>query len=152
MKRLVFVIALLTGVVAPLYSQASTSAALTGIRNVMVEFGDSQFDTASLRTAVELRLRRTGLHVVSGGSDEKIDAMLTIQFQYEIDPSAYVGVFALLKVERRVYLHPSPGAPAVIANVWQRSYVTTSRSDALQAATEQATDRFLNQWLESNPR
>lgn len=151
MESFAFVMAIMVGLPSALHSQESTSAALAGIRSVRVEFGVNQFDTSSLRTAVELRLRRAGLHVVSGGSGEKIDAMLTVQFEYELDASAYVGVFGLLKVERRVYMHPTAGAANVIANVWQRSYVATSKADVLQTATEQATDRFLNEWLEANP-
>jgi hypothetical protein len=132
--------------------QSNSAAALKGIQSVQVIIDVAQFEDA-LRAPMELELRRTGLHVSTDSSSEKVDAVVTLHLQYELPSSGqYSPVFARLSIERRTYLLPRPNSASIIAIVWETNFITSTRSDLIESATRQALDRFLNQWLEVNPK
>lgn len=94
--------------------QGNSAEALKGIQRVQVIVDAAQFDDA-LRTPMELELRRTGLHVSSESSGEKVDAVITLHLQYEVPSTGqYSPVFARLSIERRTYLFPRPNSASIM--------------------------------------
>lgn len=140
-------------VTSPLAAQSDLST--QGIRTVQVEIRASFLDTASIRTTMELALRRVGIRVLAPGTHEPTDAWIEFFASSEGAPgdgNNYHAVFGRVSVWRRVYLRPTPDAPRVVAAVWQEDFPTSDKEDILKDSVRGELDKFLNEWFQANPR
>lgn len=133
---------------------AQSDLGTQGIRTVQVEIRARFLDTTSLRTTIELELRRIGLRVVAPKSGEPVDASIELYASASGmagDGDAYHAVFARLSLWRRVYLHASPRATSVVAAVWQEDFLTSDSREQSTVSVREEVDRLSNDCLQANP-
>jgi hypothetical protein len=131
----------------------SSSDGLKGIRSVHVQIEAIGLggDTVATRDLIELRLRGSGLRVLSSASSGEPDAVLDLYMISSGDEGdRYVFASFDFAIYRNVFLAPRTGMKAIEAIVWRSRFVGVTDWSKLRPTLDSQMDHFLNAWTEVN--
>lgn len=155
---LLVVLLLQLGTVAPVSATGPfTYRALAGIKQVTVtiEHIAPDVDKTQLQTAIELRLRQSGLKVTPSESDATFGSVLYVDV-YATAPSQKMPLshFIQVSLSRNVFLSPTDSKPYG-SKVWQSGAMGRLGSSKLHldpGKVLDVVDEFINDWKAANRR
>ncbi len=155
---LLVVLLLQLGTVAPVSATGPfTYRALAGIKQVTVaiEHIAPDVDKTQLQTAIESRLRQSGLRVTPAEKDATFGSALYVDV-YATPPSQKMPLshFIQVSLSRNVFLSPTDSKPYG-SKVWQSGAIEQLSSSKLRLSPGKVlavVDEFINDWKAANGR